>query len=262
MLSPNLQFLDVNPLHWRRLYDTVFAKRRERGLTILVQNGRIVKAHDSDGSLRPEWKSLDASEPEALARALYEMEHPDWVEVLDVAALRDYGMTVQAMHDWREDSDVYLARCFQVLSHFPTGLVRYPAWPRELEIAGIGHSFSVRLVNRVPDGETLVLGVFDRDEIWTCVICRVVGGRIELIAGSDAFLSENARWPHWHETRQDFLANVETAVGKLYLALLCTRSVFEGLVATDRKMDLLLDSIRWDLAVVYPGVEILTSGRE
>jgi hypothetical protein len=247
----------VNPLHWRRLYDALFPKRQKRGLTILTRNGRIVKAHDSATGLRPEWKSLDASDLDWLARTLYEMERPDWVEVLDVATLRDYGVAIQTMHDWRETSDTYLARCFRAISHFPGGLVRYPPWPNELAIAGIEVAALRRLVNRVPDCQTLVLAVFDEDEIWACVICRVVGGQIVLITSLDAFLPDIARWPHWQETHNDFLERIETTLGKPHLAFLCSRSAFEASVAADCKMELLSDRVRRNQAIVYPSTDML-----
>lgn len=259
MISPDVQFLDMDPWHWRRLYDAVFAKKQGRGLTILVRDGRIAKIHGSFVGLQGEWESLDASDPGALARTLYETVRPDWVEVLDVAALRDYGVAVQTMHDWREDADAYLARCFRALHHFPAGLVRYPPWPHELEIAGIAHSALARFVAQVPDGQTLVLGVFEGDEIWACVICRIVSGRIGLIAGSDSFLAEGVHWARWIETYKEFLASVEAAVGEPYFALFCARSVFQQLITEERKWDLLLDSIRRKQAVVYPTVERLSS---
>ena len=262
MLNQQVQFLDVNPLHWRRLFDAVFAKKPEHSLTLLVQNGRIVKAHDSASGLRPEWKSLDSSDPQALAQRLYEAENPDWVQVLDLATLHDYGSAVQTMHDWRGDSDAYLARCFGALSHYPAGLVRYPPWPHELEIAGLGHSALTQLVATVPDGRTLALGVFEGDEIWACIVCRVSGGKIVLVTGTDAFLPLDGRWPHWRETGAEFIAGIERAVGKPYLALLCERNSFEELVATENKLVSLQEFVRRGHVFVYPDVDVLVGGRE
>lgn len=253
MLDPNVRFLDVNPWHWRRLYDVIFGPRPERGLTLLLQEGRIVKAYDSRTGLRPGLKALDGCDPAALAQQLYEAEHPDWVQVLDVDALRDYGVTVQAMHDWREDCDAYLARCFVARNHFPRGLVRVPPWPQEMPIAGVPHRVLSSLVAGVPDGRTLVVAAFAGDEVWASIIVRVQGGKIVLITSTDVFLPEDARWPRWCETYRDLLARVDDAVGPVHGALLTTQQAFVQLVDAKAKHTALSRLAAQDEALVYQG---------
>lgn len=260
MFNSQVQFLDVNPHHWRRLFDAAFNNKHERGLTILIQNHRIVKAHDSAGGLRPEWKSLDPGDPEKLARQLYEAERPDWVQVLDVTALHEYGVVVQTMHNWREDSDGYLARCIGAVNHFPDGLVRYPPWPRELEIAGFRYSDMARLVASVPDGQTLALGVFDGDEVWASIVFRVRGGKIDLVTGTDAYLPHCNRWPNWRESSEEFIAGIKCSVGNPYLAVLCTKSFFDEMVVTGDKTHLLQDSKYREQVLFYPNVDMLING--
>jgi hypothetical protein len=254
MLSPKVQFLDVNPWHWRRLCDAVFGSRPERGLTLLVQAGRIVKAHDSAHGLRPEWKAMDGHDAEALAQHLYEAEQPDWVQVLDVDALHDYGMAVQVMHDWHEDADAYLARCFRTRNHFPGRLVRCPPWPTEMLVAGVRHSTLSQLVAAVPDGHTLTLAVFEGEAFWTSAIARIQGGKIVLITSTDAFLPEDASWPGWRETYDAFLARVGVAVGPVDRALLATRDAFLACIRADDKRIALAQSIAQGEAIVCPGI--------
>lgn len=235
MLSPEVCILDINPYHWRHLFDTLFPRRNERRLVIVHERGRILKAFDTQKGLRPDLKSTDAHDPLGLAKKLHATEGAERVLVLERAALDDYFAALHTIYNSDEDGDRYFQRARLALDDDPR-LVRYPAEPRGLHLAGISYEVWASLIAHVPHGHALVLGIFDEGRIWASLIVRVHAGKIGLITTSDAVMLLDVRVSDWRKDYRPLLEGVAAHIGPPFAGLFCTRAVFLDLVACDDKL--------------------------
>jgi hypothetical protein len=234
MISPDIQMLDINPYQWRHLFDLFFTNRA-RQLIIIHENGRVLKAFDTQHGLRPDLKTQSVSDPPSLALQLYRAEQVDQVWVLERAALSDYSDALRTIYNPDEDGDRYFQRARLALDDNPQ-LVRYPPRPRGMYLAGISYEAFEKLIGRVPAGGTLVLGVFDEHSIWASLILRVERGKVGLITTTDAIMPIDVRIEDWRPAARLILDRVAAQIGAPFAGLFCAREAFIDLVTGDDKL--------------------------
>lgn len=233
MISPHVRMLDLNPHQWRRLYD-LFAVQPARRLVLVHENGRVLKAFDTEGGLRPDLKALRVGDPVAVAAHLHRSERVEQVLVLERTALDRFFSNVHALYDPDDDGDRYFQRVRLALDADPQ-LMCYPPEPSGLYLAGIPYDTWCQLLGRVPDGHTLVLGVFDGGSIWASLVVGILKGKVDLITTSDAVLPAEARIGQWRQGARLLLDRVASQIGPPFLGLFCERTAFLELVASEDK---------------------------
>jgi hypothetical protein len=184
MLSADVQMLDLNPYHLRHLWDALFPARR-RQLILILEGERVLKAFDTESGLRPDLRGMPAADPEGLAARLYAGSAIDQVLLLERQALDDYFVTAHRLYDPDLDGDAYLQRMRLALDD-ESRFVRFPPEPRGLHLAGVAYDTWVSLAGQAPDGQTVVLGVFDSGDLWASLILRLNAGQVTLVTTSDA----------------------------------------------------------------------------
>jgi len=235
MISPDVRILDINPYQWRHLLDALFPWHSARRLVIVHEQGRVLKAFDTERGLRPDLKATSVHNPVSLAQHLYLSEHVEQVLVLERAALDDYFATLHTIYNPSEDGDCYFQRARLALDD-DSRLVRYPPGPRGLRLAGVPYETWENLITLVPNGHTLVLGIFDEGYIWASLIVRVEDGKVDLIATSDSVMPLEVHVTDWRKDYRVLPDRVAAQIGPPFAGLFSTRDGFLDLVTTQDKL--------------------------
>jgi hypothetical protein len=189
VLTPDVRFEGFTAEDWQRflhLWKPRAPPEREavrpRGGLIVVHDGAHVRKmlHTSKGRLE-----YAGSWPVALTD-LAEQLQADWALGLHMGAL-DECMDRFGARARRGDD--FLAQALTLVAIVREMLVEgaIEAWPRRLRGVPLPSDAMVRkaLDAVCPDGAAVVLGTFERGELWTAFVARRRGGAFDLLAGPD-----------------------------------------------------------------------------
>jgi hypothetical protein len=244
VLAPHVRFEGFTCDDWQRVLALFSPRRpegkprdpgRPQGLVVAVHHGgRLVKLlHSRVGRLRlddlaPDWP-VDAEE---LARR----HHASWALVLEDGALADAMETLGARLKREDDFTTQWLVLFDALrEQIERG--RVDLWPRRLRGLPVPTKAMVdRSLDMVcPPGKTMLVGLFDRDELWSSVALRRGTEGFELILGPDeirprlGLLSGDFRRDHRHLARV-----VADVAGPLSLGCFAEHRTFQELEVDPR----------------------------
>ena len=177
MLHENPLMADIDVNHWRNmqslLLDSAKSKRR---IIVIHENGEILKfIHTHRESII---RSVDRiSNPQAAAKKIYE-DNPgkcDFVMVLERRMLERYFGEVQNSWSAKEDLDVYVNRMFTKLDEYGDAVATYPNKAStnlglQWRVGSTHDSMQAVAQKFMQPNTTLVLGVFDNDELWASLV--------------------------------------------------------------------------------------------
>jgi len=155
---------------------------RPRGGLIVVHDGERVRKmlHTSNGRLETAG-AWNVALPELAGK-----HHADWALSIHMGALEEcmdrFGARARRGDDFIDQTLSLVAIVREMLVE---GAIE--AWPRRLRGVPLPSDAMVRkaLDAVCPDGTAVVLGTFDRGELWTAFVGRRRGGAFDLLAGPD-----------------------------------------------------------------------------
>lgn len=177
MLHENPLMADIDVNHWRNMQSLLLeSAKSKRRIIVIHENGEILKfihTHRIE-IIRSVNRVTDA---QATAKKIYE-DNPgkcDFVMILERRVLEKYFGEVQNSWNANEDLDVYVHRMFSKLDDYPEAVVTYPnkassnlglQWR-----VGSSHEVIAEAAQKFMKPNTsLVLGVFDKDELWATLV--------------------------------------------------------------------------------------------
>ncbi|MSP24395.1 MAG: hypothetical protein EXR75_04380, partial [Myxococcales bacterium] len=216
MIAPDVRFEGFTGRDWQRVVQLFTPERTARrprdperaegGVIAVHAEGRPRKlVHSSAGRLRLD----DVARDWPLSAAELGRRHEaSWALKLESGALESIFEQLGAR--LRQDDD-FLAQTLILLALVRDEITRgtIESWPRRLQgiplptAAMVEHSLDVVC----PAGRTMLLGLFDGDEVWTSVALRRGPRGIDLVLGPDALrgelglLSGDFRRDHRHLAR-------------------------------------------------------------
>ncbi|MEJ5201570.1 MAG: hypothetical protein WHV66_04990 [Anaerolineales bacterium] len=180
MLHENPPMLNIDVNHWRNMQALFLqsAKSKPR-IVVIHEKGQILKFVHSDRIeiVNPIQKVDNAQDA---AKKVYEANpgKADFVMVLERRAVEKYFAEVQDSWKAEEDLDVYVHRMFAKLDEYPDGIVTYPNKARETlglqwKVGATYESIEAMFKHMIPPNTTILMGVFDRDEVWASLVLAV-----------------------------------------------------------------------------------------
>lgn len=215
MLSPDVRFEGFTSRDWRRVLELFRPLRRDagraadrpQGLVIAVHShGRLRKlVHSQVGRLRLD----DVAADWPLGAAELACRHDAaWAVCLESGSLE---AVMEQLGAQARPEDDFVSQCLQLWSLCRQQILagRIDLWPRRLQGVPVA---STRMIEATvdmvcPAGKAMLLGLFDRGELWTSVAVRRGARGIDAIVGPEALrpslglLSGDLRRDHRHVVR-------------------------------------------------------------
>jgi hypothetical protein len=239
VLSPDVRFEGFTCEDWQRVLELFHPQRpagrprdpnRPRGLIVaLHQGGKLRKLlHSRVGRLRLDDLATDwPVTPDELARR----HDSSWAMIIELGALDDVMSELGRRLERHDDYTAQWLTLFQeVQGQIDAG--RIQLWPERLAHIPLPTKPMVeRTLDMVcPPGKTMLIGLFDRDELWTSIALRRTHAGIDLILGPDelrprlGLLSGDFRRDHRHLARL-----VSESAGELSLGCFAEHQTFKSL---------------------------------
>lgn len=236
MIDENLVMLDIDPRQFRRLYDLAVPLRKPRRIFILHDNGRVVKAYDTERGLRHDLQA-PVVDPERRAREIFDSERgASEVLVLERSAMRHYFAALQATYTPTETADEYYDRALRARGNYPGRIVKYPPQFPGLQYLGIGWEDARAFLKRyIPPDSFLLFAAFDGEQIWMSWIVGVSGGRVVRVASSDAIMDLDASLPNWRKRHQEMVEACNKQLGRVSLGLFTDRDTVVQVATASNK---------------------------
>lgn len=239
MLAPDVRFEGFTHDDWVRVLELFRPLRRAeeprdpnraRGLVVAVhRNGKVLKlVHSKVGRLRLDDVARDWP---MSAEDLAGRHHASWALSVEYgaldAAMEDLGRRLTRGHDMTAQ----WLLLFDALQH-QMELGKIELWPQRLKGLPMPTSAMVdRSLDMVcPPGKTMLIGLFERDDLWTSIALRRGPLGIDLVLGPDdlraelGLLSGDFRRDHRHLMRR-----VSDITGPLSLGCFTERKTFREL---------------------------------
>lgn len=253
MISEDFAFFGFDEASWERLVSLLVPGRggAARGVLVLVV--------DAGGTPVAAFHTLRGSFDPGTLPALDDLA--SLCDATDAAAC--IVMREQAM----AELEGYLAEPLDRSQDFVAGVMRFVRVLREL---GNGNWLRVwpnplpdKLLSTVPatkplreyllpDGTNVLLGVFDRGELWTGAVIRRQGGNLDVFAGPCAISDwSGALGGAWRRDHRVLVQAVEQKLGPIHLGLFMERATAEKLFAGQQGGDWALAYATRDL-IVHP----------
>jgi hypothetical protein len=193
VLTPDVRFEGFTAEDWQRFLH-LFQPRQPEGRPLSrprpVARGGLFVIHDGQ-RLRKVLHTVkgraSASGPWPVPLAeLAEAHHADWVVAAHTGGLDEcmerFGARVRRGDDFLSQALTLVGIVRELLIE---GAVE--GWPRRLHGVPLPSDAMVRKALDVicPDGHAVVLGTFERGELWTAFVARRRGGAFDLLAGPD-----------------------------------------------------------------------------
>jgi hypothetical protein len=235
MIRNDVEIVDLDPLTWRNLGEVFpvsewgeLRLKKPGVLSILHESGRILRV-DSPTGVNPTIPPM-IENPAAMARAIHEATPGLMrVQIFEKASLIAFSKQVQSL-DWRTmPSDLFYLRAWELAKSDPTGLCYYPRTPFLTALV----EAATRLVAGVPDGGTLVLGIFSEGRPYFTLIARVVNQQIDLLTTFDTLVKyglDTSQIPTSAADADRVLMLVEAHIGKVAHSLFCSLSAFKSML--------------------------------
>lgn len=236
MIHRDVEIVDLDPQAWRHLGE-IFSiaewaewRRKTPGvLTILHDEGQVLRA-DLPPGVRSDIIPKEIDDPAALAKEIFDSTPGlTRVQIFEKSRLRAFSDAVQRM-DWtsQTSADFYL-QAWQIAEQDQHGLCYYPSGlPRQrvLEKAR-------QLIQSTPDGEYLVLGVYDVGKPYFSLIVRVDAGQITRVTTFEALAGygvDTQTTPASPDDAQIILPLIEQHLGRVAHSLFCDRAALMELI--------------------------------
>lgn len=190
VLTPDVQFEGFTAEDWKRLLGLFQSlptagrdsPRPRGGLFVIHEGGRLRKLlHTTKGRV-----PITGPWPIPLSE-LADLHHADWVIAAHTGALEEcmerFGARIRRADDFLAQAITLIGIVREMLAE---GALE--AWPQRLHGVPLPSDTMVRKALDVvcPDGHALLLGIFDRGELWTALVARRRRGAFDLLAGPDA----------------------------------------------------------------------------
>lgn len=243
MIDPAWSLTDLDPRTWRaigRFFDPGqyirAAQPGERGLFVLHDGGRVLRAVDTQSGVRRDLALGRVGDPRALADALYARGEWQRVHVIDKRRLADVARRAQSEPRRDLTIDQYYHLVYQMLWEPGDGYICAP--PRPDSWNGWTYAAVRAFAARLPDAAALALGVIDGSELMIGLIADLRGGMIRAVTTFEALdhpppaeVSGEAFERLWALLERRAAGGPPDPAA----ALLCTRAAFDAWLAADDK---------------------------
>ena len=269
MIHPDVEVVDLDPRTWRNIGEIAsfaeFAMHRpevDTVVSILHHNGAVVRVDVPDGYATP---VLDViSDPVAVARRVFEaMPGLRRVQIFNKESLVAYSAAVQHLAWQTLSIDEFYFQAWLLLERDPVGLCYYPARAQHWNHFAFPHVRA--LLAAVPDGATVVLGVYDEHGPWFTLIIRISAGQIRLITTFDTLVKygvDTSRVPRTPDDMDAVCALVEQQIGPVAYALCCDRATFTSWLTAEHKQQVVAEAVRTGAARMWHGVHDGTGAQQ
>lgn len=177
MLHENPLMADIDVNHWRNMQSLLLeSAKSKRRIIVIHENGEILKfVHTHRAEII---RSVDrVTDSHAAAKKIYE-DNPglcDFVMILERRILEKYFGEVQNSWNAKEDLDVYIHRMFSKLDDYAEAIVTYPnkassTLGLQWRVGSSHESIEEAAQKYMKPNTSLVLGVFDKDELWATLV--------------------------------------------------------------------------------------------
>lgn len=226
--------VDFDPHQFRNLMELVLPTRSARGrLYVIHENGQVLKGfHSLQGHVRDyEWPQID--EPEGVARQLLEQFQVDTIALLERTALGRYFADLQAGHRLGEDMFEFAARGMDLWREkYAEEIVVVPKPLAQFSKARL-KAVTRALYETVPDGQHVVVVVFDDRKIWTSLILGIRNQTIDLVTSLAALGILGGETTEWQEMPGIVIPQVERHFGPVAIGLFMQLSAFKEMIASE-----------------------------
>jgi hypothetical protein len=236
MIHRHIEIVDLYPLTWRNLgqvmrIDELAAHRpaQNRTVSILHQAGKVIKVAAPQGVNAEVGTSIN--DPQRTARKLYEQlaDQVDGVQIFEKSSLARFSDAVQRLEWQKLTSGEFYLRAYQLAEGDAAGIVYYP--PSQAPYQYGLFKQAQDLINTIPDGQTLVLGIYDNGKPYFTLIAKVEQQQITLCTTFEylqPFGVDPAVVPSKASDAEQIVPLIEQHIGKVAYKLFCDRAAFEA----------------------------------
>ncbi len=259
MIWEHWEVVDLDPHTWRNL-GTLFnpqnflsrARPGERVLSILHEDGEVLKVYDSALGVRHDLDLETIEDAPRVAKELYEAEKGlAEVQIFDKKSLIAFADRAQRgfRPDW--DLDEHYHFVYGLAEDDPQGICYYPPHPPHW------NHFTYEEVRHfikevVPSPSTLVLAVFDRDQLYISLILGIRDHKIKLVSTFDALVPLGLESRIGMGDRQRILKLVEERFDIPSFSFFAQRSAFEAWLTAADKQKALQQAVAEGTALLEP----------
>jgi hypothetical protein len=256
MIDPHWQVIDLDPVTWRNL-GTFFepqqyiaaAKPGEHGLFVLHDHGQLLKVVDTQKNILPADIPAQISDPEALARALYEQGKWQRVHIIDRRHLAWVAQQAQAIPRRDLTLDAYYHLVYTLVWGSGNGYVSEPPHPGQFY--GWTYAAIRRFIEALPSPATLALGVYADDALSIGLILVCEGGLIRRVTTFEALNWSVSNPGPTQQTLESLCKALEAQFAPAAGVLLCTNVVFSAWLAASDKLAYLSEARASATAIWY-----------
>jgi hypothetical protein len=177
MLHEDPWMVDIDVNHWRNLQALVLVSAKEKRRIVVIHEQGVIQKFVHSQRLEIVRNVDRVDDPHAVAEQIYR-ENADKVDFVAVFERRAFDRYMAHWQDtWRpdEDLDIFVHRTYATMDDYGDAIVTYPGPARgTLGLQWrLGASYEVirAAVERfVPANTTVVLGIFDGDELWATLV--------------------------------------------------------------------------------------------
>ena len=230
MISEDFAFFGFDEASWDRLVSLLAGSNEPHGVLVVVVNRAAVPVayfHTERGSIAP-----SLLPPPVVLEALCEVAEARACIVMRERAMSAVQSYLAEPLDKGQDFVSRVMRFAHVLRQLGNGnWLR--VWPNPLPDLLLAAAPAARSATDLvlPDGHSVVLGVFEQGELWTAAVVRRSGGKLDVFAGPGA-ISEwvgplGGAWQRDHRVLTDA---IEGELGPIHLGLFMERPTAERLI--------------------------------
>lgn len=259
MIWEHWEVVDLDPRTWRNL-GALFnpanflthARPGERILSILHERGRVLKVYDTARGVRNDLNLETIEDAPRTAKQLYESEQGmARVQIFDKRSLVAFADAAQRNLHPEWDLDEHYRFLWGLAENDPEGICYYPPRPSHW------NHFTYEQVRHfieevVPSPSTLVLVVFEGDEIYISLILGVRDRKVKLVSTLDALVSLGIGPQVSMADRERILEGVAQRFGRPSFSLFIQRAAFEAWLKAEDKGAVLRQAIAKGMALLEP----------
>lgn len=251
MISEDFAFFGFDDISWDRLVSLLVGDNEPHGVVVVVVNRAAVPVacfHTERGSIDP--SSLP---PPGDLEAVCEAAEARAGIIMRARAMGDVESYLAAPLDPDQDFASRVMRFIRVLQELGNGnWLR--VWPNPLPNVLLAAAPAAKSATDLllPEGHSVMLGVFDQGALWTGAVLRRNAGNLDVLAGPLAI----SEWAGplggaWRRDHRVVAEGVERELGPLHLGLFMERPTAERLFRGRQGGDWALAFASRDL-IVHP----------
>lgn len=249
MLHENPLMTDIDVNHWRNMQSLLLeSAKSKRRIIVIHENGEILKfVHTHRAEII---RSVDrVTDAQAAAKKIYE-DNPgkcDFVMILERRVLERYFGEVQNSWSANEDLDVYVHRMFAKLDEYPQAVVTYPNKASsnlglQWRVGSSHEAIAEAAQKYMKPNTSLVLGVFDKDELWATLVLGFDGDlRVDNVTTVDPTELESLRG--FSSVSKSVVEWVNKTYTTVSVGLFMDVETAKGLFATNDKKKVLVKAL-------------------